>query len=164
MTLVAPIAGLALLVATAGAAAPPPDPAIEARVQEVAQTVRCVVCKNQSIAESDAGLAKDLVALLRERIESGDTNEEAREYLVERYGEFVLLKPRFSWRNLALWALPFVVLGLAFWGALAFIRRKGAPAPVAPLTAAEREELARLRGTAEGGRPDTAIPSRHLAD
>ena len=124
------------------------DAELDARTHEVAKTLRCVVCKNQSIAESDATLAKDLENIVRDRIAEGDTNDEAREFVVARYGEFVLLKPRFSWKNLVLWAGPLVVLALGAFGAFAFIRtRRGGAPQAAELSAEERAELDRLRGS-----------------
>ena len=115
----------------------------EARVEALAETIRCIVCKNQSIAESDAGLAKDLVRLVEERVAAGDSDEEVQSYLVDRYGEFILLKPKFSIQNIALWFLPAVILLLATFGALAFIRSKGVAATPVPLTDEEQAELAR---------------------
>ena len=151
------LAGLFALIGPALAApqgeASPPDAAAEApadldaRTLEVARTLRCVVCKNQSIADSDAELARELRLLVRERIEEGDSNDEARQYVVDRYGEFVLLKPRFSFKNLLLWSGPFLVLLLGMAGALLFIRSgRKAAVPPAPLSEEERAELARLRG------------------
>lgn len=128
-------------------AAPQEVAAIDARTAEVSKTLRCVVCKNQSIAESDAQLAKDLRALVRVRLEAGDTNEEARAYVVERYGEFVLLKPRFSGKNLVLWTAPFLVLVLGLVGGVAFIAtRQGASAPPPDLSDDDAAILARYRG------------------
>ena len=122
------------------------DAELEACTREVAKTIRCVVCKNQSIAESDATLAKDLENIVRDRIAEGDTNDEAREFVVARYGEFVLLQPRFSWKNLALWAGPLVVLVLGGFGAFGFIRSKrGEPLQATGLSDEERAELDRLR-------------------
>ena len=118
------------------------DASIDARELEIAETIRCVVCKNQSIAQSDAELARDLRAILRERLEAGDSNVEARDYIVERYGEFVLLKPTFSWKNFLLWAGPFMVLFLAIFGGIVFIvTRRNIPAGNPSLTPEERSEL-----------------------
>lgn len=90
------------------------DPAQEARAREISAQLRCLVCQNQSIDDSDAPLARDLRLLVRERISKGDSNQEAMEFLVSRYGEFVLLKPTFSIKNWILWLFgPFVlILGL----------------------------------------------------
>ncbi|GAB4516506.1 MAG: cytochrome c-type biogenesis protein CcmH [Roseibium sp.] len=80
------------------------DPALEARARNLSAGLRCMVCQNQSIDDSDAPLAKDLRVLVRERLVAGDSDSEVIDYLVSRYGEFVLLKPRFSWHTLVLWA------------------------------------------------------------
>jgi cytochrome c-type biogenesis protein CcmH len=91
------------------------DPAQEARAREISAGLRCLVCQNQSIDDSDAPLAKDLRVLVRERIVKGDTNEEAMEFLVSRYGEFVLLKPRFTMKTLLLWGFGPAILLLGLW-------------------------------------------------
>jgi cytochrome c-type biogenesis protein CcmH len=98
------------------------DPAQEQRARNLSLELRCLVCQNQSIDDSNAGLAKDLRVLVRERIEAGDSDEAVKSYLVARYGEFVLFKPTFSTHNFLLWTLPF--LGLAMGMFLAFRRRK----------------------------------------
>ena len=105
----------AWLLAAAPAAAVLPgellaDPALEARARELSSELRCMVCQNQSIDDSDAELARDLRVLVRERIAAGDTDAEVIDYVVSRYGEFVLLRPRFNARNLALWAAPALLL------------------------------------------------------
>ena len=92
------------------------DPALEQRARDISAGLRCLVCQNQSIDDSDAELAKDLRLLVRQRLVEGDSDQEVVGYIVSRYGEFVLLKPRFSARTLILWAIPFMVLcgGLAY--------------------------------------------------
>ena len=130
------------------AAAPTPEE-VEARTASVSETLRCVVCKNQSIMDSDAALAEAMRDLVRARIEAGDTDDEVRAHLVARYGEFVLLKPKASARNLWLWAAPFAVLLAGGAGAALFVRGAGGnrgQGGAAPLTDEERAELARLRG------------------
>jgi cytochrome c-type biogenesis protein CcmH len=124
------------------------DPAKEARARELSRELRCMVCQNQSIDDSDATLAKDLRLLVRERIAAGDSNKQVLDYLVARYGEFVLLKPRFEAHTLILWLIPPLVLiggGLGLW--LHIRRRSRAAEAVAdtpvPLNA---EEQARLEG------------------
>lgn len=121
------------------------DPALEARARALSAHLRCMVCQNQSIDDSDAELARDLRLLVRERITAGDTDEEVLDYLVSRYGEFVLLKPRLSFRNIALWATPVVVLivgGITFF---VYVRRRtAAPGIAAALTAEEQARLAKL--------------------
>ncbi|RTM14468.1 MAG: cytochrome c-type biogenesis protein CcmH [Nevskiaceae bacterium] len=94
------------------------DPAKEARARDLSRELRCMVCQNQSIDDSDAPLARDLRLLVRERIASGDSDSQVIDFLVARYGEFVLLKPRFTPHTLLLWLLPPLALalgGLAIW-------------------------------------------------
>lgn len=100
------------------------DPVLEQRARDLSAELRCMVCQNQSIDDSDAPLAKDLRVLVRERLTAGDSNAQVIDFLVERYGEFVLLKPRFSWNTLILWSLaPLVLLGGGIVLALAARRR-----------------------------------------
>ncbi|WOI53071.1 cytochrome c-type biogenesis protein [Parvularcula sp. LCG005] len=133
---------LACLLSAAMAQDGPDDAEIDARVEEVAKQLRCVVCKNQSIAESDAPLAQEMVQVIREQIEAGATNEEAAAYITGPYGEFVLLKPRLSRRNMLLWSGPFLILLLGGGLAVYFIRqRQNEPVIVTGLTSAERREL-----------------------
>ena len=87
-----------------------PDPAQEARAREMFREVRCLVCQKESIDDSNAELAGDLRRLVREQIKAGKTDDQVRDHLTDRYGEFVLLKPAFSWGNAALWGAPFVVV------------------------------------------------------
>ncbi|TIQ90546.1 MAG: cytochrome c-type biogenesis protein CcmH, partial [Mesorhizobium sp.] len=86
------------------------DPALEARARTLSEELRCMVCQNQSIDESDADLARDLRVLVRQRLVAGDTDRQVIDYIVSRYGEFVLLKPRFSLRNALLWGTPVLLL------------------------------------------------------
>jgi cytochrome c-type biogenesis protein CcmH len=109
------LALFAWLAVTAPAPAVQPDeiladPALEARARSLSHELRCMVCQNQSIDDSNADLARDLRVLVRERLQAGDTDEQVIDYVVARYGEFVLLKPRFSWRNALLWGTPVVLL------------------------------------------------------
>lgn len=105
---------LALLFAGVAQAVKPDevlaDPALEARARLLSEGLRCMVCQNQSIDESDADLARDLRILVRQRLVAGDTDQQVMDYIVSRYGEFVLLKPRFSMRNALLWGTPVVLL------------------------------------------------------
>ena len=124
------------------------DPVLEHRARDLSATIRCMKCQNQSIDDSDADLARDLRILLRVRLSAGDSDQEVLDFLVARYGEFVLLKPRFSTANLLLWAAP--VLGLlgGFLLALRYFRRREEekePAS-AELTAAEHEKLTKILG------------------
>ena len=119
------------------------DPALEARARELGKELRCVVCQNQSIDDSNAPLARDLRILLRERLKEGDTDDEAMDYIVARYGNFVLLRPPFEWSTLMLWFGPAIIFLLAFGTYWIFVRgRPAAPADVPDqLSPAEREKL-----------------------
>jgi cytochrome c-type biogenesis protein CcmH len=119
------------------------DPVLEARARVLSKTLRCMVCQNQSIDDSNAPLARDLRILVRERLKSGDSDAQVRDYLVARYGEFVLLEPRISSHTIALWAAPGLVLVLGLLGIVLWIRRGTPPAP-APLSAEEKQRLSRL--------------------
>ncbi|WP_416877809.1 cytochrome c-type biogenesis protein CcmH [Litorimonas sp.] len=101
------------------------DPALENRAREIGQSLRCVVCQNQSIDESDAPLAQDMRKLVRERLKAGDSNEEIINFMREKYGDFVLLKPPVQSNTYLLWTLPFVLL---FGGLIWFIRAGRRPA------------------------------------
>lgn len=120
-----------------------PDPALEARARTLSEGLRCLVCQNQSIDDSHAALARDLRLLVRERLTAGDSDTQVRDFLVARYGDFVLLKPPFEADTLLLWGLPFLVLG-AGGLALLLARRPPAPRPAPPLSADEEAALARL--------------------
>ena len=122
------------------------DPAREARARELSRELRCMVCQNQSIDDSDAPLARDLRLLVRERIAAGDSNSQVLDFLVARYGEFVLLKPRFERQTMLLWLLaPLLLLGggLALWLQIRRRSRGGESIP-APLTPDEEARLAAL--------------------
>lgn len=121
------------------------DPALEARARHLSQELRCMVCQNQSIDDSDAPLARDLRLLVRERLQSGDSDRQVLDYLVARYGEFVLLRPRFELRTLLLWGLPPLALlaGVLGLGHVMWRRRLSGTEPT-KLTAAERRRLATL--------------------
>ena len=121
------------------------DPALEARARVISEGLRCLVCQNQSIDDSEAPLAKDLRLLVRERIKAGDSDQEVVDFIVARYGEFVLLKPRFEPRTLLLWfATPAVFLLALLLIALAYRRRKIAPEQPAPLSVNEQQRLKNL--------------------
>jgi cytochrome c-type biogenesis protein CcmH len=118
------------------------DPALEHRARAISAQLRCLVCQNQSIDDSEAPLAKDLRTLVREQISAGKSDEQVMDYIVARYGQFVLLKPRFESETLLLWGTPFAVLLLA--GLALLMRRKRAQvAPETPLSDAERQALHR---------------------
>ena len=143
---VAPTLLLALLLAAPADAVQPDemlaDPALEARARSISQEVRCLVCRNESIDDSNADLARDLRLLVRERLVAGDSDAQAKQFLVDRYGEFVLLRPVFSAANAALWlAGPAAFLvGLAV--AVGYLRRRRPAAPAA-LTPEEEAALER---------------------
>lgn len=106
---------------------------MEKRARKISLGLRCLVCQNQSIDDSDAPLAKDLRVLVRERLQAGDTNDEVEAFVVARYGEFVLLKPPFGWHTLVLWVAPFVVLIGGVWLARRSIRAgAGGQGPAGP--------------------------------
>ena len=122
------------------------DPALEARARNLSKELRCLVCQNQSIDDSEAPLAHDLRVIVRERLKAGDTDTQIVDYLVVRYGEFVLLKPRLSWHTLALWGAPpaAVLLGIAMLVVVNRRRRNAPPEELANLTSAEEARLAEL--------------------
>jgi cytochrome c-type biogenesis protein CcmH len=123
------------------------DPKLEARARAISQELRCLVCQNESIDQSEAPLAHDLRVLVRQRIEAGDTDAQVMNYIVARYGEFVLLKPRLEWRTALLWGTPpgLLLVGIVML-LIAARRRKGAAAVIgsANLTAAEEARVAEL--------------------
>jgi cytochrome c-type biogenesis protein CcmH len=122
------------------------DPAQEARARMLSKQLRCMVCQNQSIDDSDAPLARDLRLLVRERLKAGDSNTQVLDFLVARYGEFVLLKPRMEWRTALLWLTPIAALVIGIVGvAVAFRRRQEVQAPAALSSDEERrlQEIAR---------------------
>lgn len=132
-----------------------PDPKLELRARAVSAQLRCLVCQNQSIDDSDAPLARDLRLLVRERLVKGDTDAEVVAFIVERYGEFVLLKPRFAFNTLLLWLTPVVALlagGLALWR-VQRRRQADGPATGVPLSDDEKRKLAALLGEQDGDRP-----------
>ncbi|MFG1298615.1 cytochrome c-type biogenesis protein [Xanthobacter sp. V3C-3] len=129
------------------------DPVLESRARAISAELRCMVCQNQSIDDSDAPLAKDLRVIVRERLKAGDSDAQVMDFMVARYGEFVLLRPRFSWRNALLWAAPVLVLALGALAAVAGLRRRRAAAP-ARLSPEEEARLKRLMAetdSASGG-------------
>ena len=119
------------------------DPALEARAREISKELRCLVCQNQSIDDSDATLARDLRILVRDRLKAGDTDTEAVDFIVERYGDFVLLRPPFKNSTLILWIGPGVIFLLGIIGVTLWHRRRrdAVAAPVAPLSADERNRV-----------------------
>jgi cytochrome c-type biogenesis protein CcmH len=141
---------LLLSVGTAWAVSDPSElltnPAQEARAEAIGQQLRCLVCQNESIEDSNADLARDIRAIIRQQVVAGRTDRQIIGYMVQRYGSFILLKPPFDAVTAPLWATPVLALLLGFGVALLAIwqrRRRPPPAP-APLTAAERARLDRL--------------------
>ena len=120
------------------------DPALEARARSLSEELRCLVCQNQSIDDSDAPLARDIRILIRQRIAQGESNDAVRAYLVSRYGDFILLKPPFKPETLLLWLSPALVLGAGL-GAALFARRR-APRSTPALSAEEEARLSSLTG------------------
>lgn len=141
---------LCLLAAPAAAVQPDEvlaDPALEARARAISAELRCLVCRNESIDESNADLARDMRLLLRERLVAGDSDAKAVAYLVDRFGEYVLLRPKMTGENIALYAAGPVMLLLGLGIALTYLRRRRLPEP-AP-AALSPEEEARLRDILE---------------
>jgi cytochrome c-type biogenesis protein CcmH len=120
------------------------DPALEARARTISAELRCMVCQNQSIDDSNAELAKDLRVLVRERLKNGDSDEAVIAYVVSRYGDFVLLKPRFEAKTLLLWGMPVVLLVVGAITLLVAARRRGARPAGAPLSDEEKAKLDKL--------------------
>jgi cytochrome c-type biogenesis protein CcmH len=127
---------------------PLPDPVQEKRAREISGSLRCLVCQNQSILDSEAPLARDLRVLVRERVSSGDNDDQVRQFIVDRYGDWVLLKPPFKGYTYLLWFGPLILFVLAAIGVAAYYRRSAsAPAQTAKsLSAEEQERLERLLG------------------
>ena len=138
------------------------DPALEARARALSAGLRCVVCQNQSIDESNAEMAADMRLVVRERLKAGDSDEDVRRYLVDRYGDYVLLRPPVGPHTIALWAAPAVLIlagGLVL--AFALTRRRAAVAKAAPLSEEERQRLGRALS---GSRPPGPPPDRPAPD
>jgi cytochrome c-type biogenesis protein CcmH len=138
------------LAATAASAVEPgerlADPLLEARARALSSELRCLVCQNQSIDDSNADLAHDLRVLIRERLSAGDTDSQVLQFMVRRYGDFILLKPPVKPDTYLLWFGPFAVLALGALGAALYLRRsRGTPqqAPE-PLSADEQRRLEKL--------------------
>lgn len=119
-----------------------PDPTLETRARALSRELRCMVCQNQSIDDSDAPLARDLRILVRERLKSGDTDAQVLEFLTSRYGEFVLLRPSLSGHNVLLWFAPAVLLIVGVAGLILISRRRRVtPIDAAPLSADEERRV-----------------------
>ena len=144
------LVALALLIAAPAFAVQPDevlaDPALEGRARAISKELRCLVCQNESIDDSNADLARDLRLLVRERLMQGDTDQQVLDYLVQRYGEFVLLKPRFSAANAALWLAGPLTFLIGLGAIVVFLRgrRPQADSSEAPLTEEETAALKRI--------------------
>lgn len=120
------------------------DPAQEARAQEIMKQLRCLVCQNQSIVDSDAALAKDLRIIVRERIMVGDSDDEVLHYMTDRYGDWVLLKPPFDGATIILWLSPLLLLLIGFFVVYRNQTGRKIAAVAPPLSAAEEKRLKAL--------------------
>ena len=134
-----------------------PDPAMETRARDISRELRCMVCQNQSIDDSDAPLARDLRLLVRERLKAGDSNNQVLDFLTARYGEFVLLRPRFTARTALLWLMPAALLVIGCFGLVLLGRRYrmrastvAEPKDIPRLTPAEEARLAEVIKSGQG--------------
>jgi cytochrome c-type biogenesis protein CcmH len=140
-----------LALAGAAFAAPPevplPDPVLEARAQNLAREIRCVVCENEPVALSSADIAVDMRAAIRDRVKAGDSDAQVRRYFADRYGEFVLLRPRVGIDTLALWGAPLALLLIGAGALFVMSRKSRQPQPEtdADEDIAAREALDRLK-------------------
>ena len=127
------------------------DPVLEARAREISKEVRCLVCQNQSIDDSNAGLARDLRVIVRERLIAGDTDQQVLDFLVARYGDFVLLRPPLKAQTYLLWFGPILLLVVGMWMVFRILRRNSAASslntvPLSPDETRRLEELANSDG------------------
>ncbi|MHC0053793.1 cytochrome c-type biogenesis protein [Actibacterium sp. D379-3] len=120
------------------------DPAQETRAREIGRQLRCLVCQNQSIFDSNAGLAKDLRVLVRERMAAGDTDAQVLRHISDRFGDYVLLKPRWSAKNAVLWLTPALALLFGLSGAVVYARGRKPPAGLAGMSDTDRAEARKL--------------------
>jgi len=123
------------------------NPVLEARARVISAEIRCVVCQNESVDTSNAGIAKDIRILIREKLVSGSTNQQVIDFLVARYGDFVLLRPPFKPETYALWIAPFAIIGFGgVWIGfmLVGLRKKGRTQKPTPLSAAEERAVAQM--------------------
>ena len=152
------LAALLLTVLSAPAFAVLPDeqladPALEARARAVSQELRCLMCQNQSIDDSNAPIARDLRLLVRDRIKAGDSDAEVVRYLTDRYGDFVRLRPPFKPSTFLLWLTPPALLLIAGAGTAFYLRRRGRTAPATPLSDVDETRLAVLLAEDSRGNP-----------
>jgi cytochrome c-type biogenesis protein CcmH len=130
------------------------DPKLEHRAREIDKELRCLVCQNESIDDSDADLAHDLRVLVRQRLLAGDSNDQVKQYIVARYGKYVLLKPPFDAETYLLWLGPLLLLVCAGGVAAIYVRRTMAQGTVPPLSTDEARRLATLLEDSETGRKE----------
>lgn len=142
-TLAAIFAGVLCIAAAADPADRLADPAMEARARAIFADVRCLVCQNESIDDSEAELAGDLRKVVREQVQAGKSDAEIKRFLTDRYGEFVLMTPKFSWTNLALWGGPFAVVVLGAGLLVTRLRSRPEEPELTP------EETTRIRALSE---------------
>ncbi len=140
--LLAILAAVACLAAASDPAERLADPAQEARARALFAEVRCMVCQNESIDDSQAELAGDLRRLVRDQIKAGKSDDQVRSHLTDRYGEFVLLKPALSWGNGALWGAPFLAVGLGIWLLARTLRRRTSESELSQVEARRLADLA----------------------
>ncbi len=143
---------VALCVTAVTAAAVQPDevlsdPVLEARAREISKGLRCLVCQNQSIDDSNADLARDLRVLVRQRLTAGDSNDAVLAFVTDRYGDFVLLRPPFKAKTLVLWLGPGALFVLGTAAVVMFFRRRRRAATITPLSADERLRIDALLGS-----------------
>jgi cytochrome c-type biogenesis protein CcmH len=120
------------------------DPALEARARDISKDLRCLVCRNQSIDDSEADLAHDLRVLVRQRLSAGDSDRQVVDYIVSRYGDFVLLRPPFEASTWLLWGGPLLVLVIGGIGVRRFVRRQATATAPPPLSPDEERRLAAM--------------------
>lgn len=138
---------LMLAVAAPALAADPSemlkDPVLEKKAEDLGKELRCLVCQNESIEDSNADLARDLRVIVRERFAKGESSDQVKQYVVDRYGDYVLLNPPFKGTTLVLWLGPFALLVVAVGAASAFFRRRPSvnATPVVPLSTEEKRRL-----------------------
>ena len=130
-----------------------PDPKLEQRARDLSREIRCVVCQSQSVADSDADIAREIRIMIREQIAAGKSDADIRDYLVARYGDFVLFDPPFKAATYVLWIGPFAVLAIAGLGVAVYFRRRAQEpaARAAALSADERSRVAHLLRDGDGG-------------
>ena len=122
-----------------------PDPALETRARDISHELRCMVCQNQSIDDSEAPLARDLRLLVRERLKAGDSDTQVVDFMVARYGEFVLLRPRMSWHTAILWAAPLTILVIGLFAISFSVLRRSARTPMPEAATLSEAEQMRLK-------------------